>query len=112
MVAAGAQTGKPQASAALNVSYRDLRYAIPFGIQLWLFLTPVIYPASLIPERFRPLTAFNPLVGIIEACRASLFPTKEIDWQTLGISTVMVIVIFVVGLLYFKKVERSFADLV
>ncbi|MCZ6678467.1 MAG: ABC transporter permease [Candidatus Poribacteria bacterium] len=98
--------------AALNVSYRDLRYAIPFGIQLWLFLTPVIYPTSLIPERFRPLTAFNPLVGIIEACRASLFPTKEIDWQTLGISTVMVIVIFVVGLLYFKKVERSFADLI
>lgn len=98
--------------AALNVSYRDIRYAIPFFIQLLLYITPVIYPSSIIPEQFRTLLALNPLVGIIDAFRACLFPSKEIDWQALGISSLVTLFIFVFGLLYFRKFERNFADIV
>lgn len=98
--------------AALNVNYRDIRYVIPFGVQLWLFVTPIIYPTSIIPERFRALIAFNPLVGIIEAFRASILPTREMNWQILGISVAATLFIFVLGALYFRKVERTFADIV
>ena len=98
--------------AALNVKYRDVKYAIPFGIQLWLFVTPIIYPTSIIPERFRFLIALNPLSGIIEAFRSSLLPARPVNWQLLGISVVTTLLIFVLGLLYFRKTERSFADII
>lgn len=98
--------------AALNVRYRDIRYAIPFCIQLWLFVTPIIYPTSIIPERFRILSAFNPLSGIIEAFRASLLPSRYIDWPLLGISAFMTLFIFALGTIYFRKTERTFADIV
>lgn len=98
--------------AALNVTYRDVKYAMPFGIQLWLFVTPIIYPTSIIPERFRVLIAFNPLSGIIENCRASLLPTRGVDWQLFGISTTVILLIFVLGATYFSKTERTFADII
>ena len=98
--------------AALNVKYRDIKYAIPFIIQIWLFVTPIIYPTSIIPERFRILTVFNPLGGIIEAFRASLLPTRQIDWQLLGISTVATGFIFVLGMMCFRKAERTFSDII
>jgi len=98
--------------SSLNVKYRDIKYTIPFGIQLWLFLTPIIYPTSIIPEQFRPLAALNPLTGIIEAFRATLLPTRELDWQALLISIALTIVIFVLGALYFRKTERAFADII
>ena len=98
--------------AALNVYYRDIKYAIPFGIQLWLFVTPVIYPTSIIPERFRVLLAFNPLSGIIEAFRAALLPTRSVDWQSLGISVAITLLIFTLGAMYFRKTERTFADII
>jgi len=98
--------------AALNVRYRDIKYVIPFGIQLWLFLTPIIYPTSMIPERFRVWSALNPLSGIIEAFRASLLPTRQVDWQSLGISAAMTLCIFVLGTAYFRKTERTLADIV
>jgi uroporphyrinogen III methyltransferase/synthase len=62
--------------AALNVKYRDIKYAMPFGIQLWLFVTPIIYPSSIVPERFRFLISLNPLSGIIAAFRASMLPDR------------------------------------
>jgi len=98
--------------SSLNVKYRDIKYTIPFGIQLWLFLTPIIYPTSIIPEQFRPLAALNPLTGIIEAFRATLLPTRELDVQALLISIALTIVIFVLGALYFRKTERAFADII
>lgn len=98
--------------ASLNVKYRDIKYAIPFGIQLWLFLTPIIYPTSIIPERFRFLAAMNPLTGLIEAFRASMLPTRQVDWHLLGISVVVILFIFVLGAVYFRKTERTFADIV
>ncbi|MDY6838684.1 MAG: ABC transporter permease [Thermodesulfobacteriota bacterium] len=98
--------------AALNVKYRDVKYAIPFVIQLWLFLTPIIYPTSIIPDRFRVLVAINPLSGIIEAFRASLIPTREIDWLMLGVSSLLALSIFSIGMVYFHKTEKRFADII
>ena len=98
--------------AALNVRYRDIRYAIPFFVQLWLFLTPVIYPTTIIPERLRVLMAFNPLSGIIEAFRASLLPTRQVDWQALSISITVTLFVFTLGIIYFKQTERTLADII
>lgn len=98
--------------AALNVKYRDVKYTLPFLIQLWLFLTPVIYPVSLIPERYRLFAALNPLSGIIDGFRASLVATKQVEWPMLAISAAVTFVVCSTGLLYFKKTERAFADIV
>lgn len=98
--------------AALNVRYRDIRYALPFFIQTWLFVTPIIYPTSIIPEKFRVLIFLNPLAGIIEGFRACVFPRREMDWTLLGTSILITAIIFIVGALYFRKTERTFADLV
>lgn len=98
--------------AALNVTYRDVKYALPFGVQLLLFLTPVIYPTSIIPERFRIFMALNPLSGIIESCRAALLPTRTVDWRLFGASVLITILIFLLGIIYFRRTERTFADVV
>src|SRR5262245_5106164 len=105
-------TGVSMILAALNVRYRDVKYTLPFLIQLWLFVTPVIYPTSIIPERFRLLIALNPLCGVIDAFRASLVPLRVIDWQLLGISLVITLAVFAIGAAYFRRTERSFADIV
>lgn len=98
--------------AALNVNYRDVKYALPFAVQLLLFLTPIIYPSSMVPERWRWLLAINPLTGIIEACRASLLSTHAIDWTLFGVSVVVTLVVFVLGFVYFERTQRSFADII
>lgn len=105
-------TGVSMILAALNVKYRDVKYTLPFLVQLWLFVTPVIYPTSIIPERFRLLLALNPLSGVIDAFRASLILVKPVDWQMLGISWVVTLAVFAMGAAYFRKTERSFADIV
>jgi len=98
--------------AALNVRYRDIKYTVPFFLQIWLFVTPVIYPSSMVPEKFRALMALNPLAGIIDTFRASIVPEKPIDWQLLTGSLLLTVVIFSAGCAYFRKTERSFADIV
>ncbi len=98
--------------AALNVRYRDVQYVLPFFTQLWLFVSPIIYPLSLIPEKWQPLMALNPLAGIIEAFRACLVPSRSIDLHLFGISLAVTTVIFIVGAVYFKQTARSFADIV
>jgi len=97
--------------ASLNVRYRDIKHVIPFIVQLWLFLTPVIYPTSIIPNQFRILIALNPMVGIIEAFRACLLPARQVDWQLLGLSIASSLLIFILGLAYFKNAEKEFADI-
>jgi len=97
--------------SALNVKYRDIRYALPFVIQLWMFVTPIIYPSSLVPEKWRWMLALNPLTGIIEGYRAALLG-REFDWTALGISTVIMLVLLVYAAFTFRRMEKSFADLV
>ncbi len=97
--------------SALNVKYRDVRYALPFFIQILLFVTPVIYPASIAGE-YSKILALNPMTGVIQTARAALLGTTPINWLLLLISTIVCAVIFVIGIAYFKKVERYFADII
>jgi len=97
--------------AALNVRYRDVRYALPFLIQMWMFITPIIYPASLIPAEWQRLLALNPLAGLLEGCRAALFD-REWDWTALTISSSITLVLLISGAYAFRRMEKSFADLV
>jgi lipopolysaccharide transport system permease protein len=96
--------------AGLTVTYRDFRYVIPFMLQVWMYASPVVYSAAMIPERFRPLMAVNPMYGIIGAFRSSLL-NRPIDWTSLGISTVVALGILVLGTYTFSRTERQFADI-
>ena len=98
--------------SALNVRYRDIQYAIPFGIQIWMFVTPVIYPTSLFGERYAWLLALNPMGGVIEAFRPAVLGHMPIPWTALGISAAIGLLIFVSGVFYFRRVERYFADVI
>ena len=98
--------------AALNVRYRDIRYALPFLIQVWMYVTPIIYPTNIIPEKYRVLMAFNPLAGIIESFRACMIPNRTMDWTLFGVSLAITIAVFAAGAVYFRKTERTFADII
>jgi lipopolysaccharide transport system permease protein len=98
--------------AALNVRYRDIKYALPFFIQLGLFVTPVIYPVNLIPRKFQILTALNPLSGIIEGLRSCILPGRSFDATLTAISLAITAAVFVGGTLYFRKTERAFSDII
>lgn len=99
-------------ASAANVFYRDLRFVVPLGVQLWMYATPVIYPVSLIPERFRPLYMLNPMAGLITSYRAVTLHGIWPDWGYLGIATGISVAIFLTGYLYFKRVEWRFADVI
>lgn len=96
--------------SAINVRYRDVREVLPFFIQILFFVTPVIYPTTLVPERFQWLLGLNPMAGIIEAARAGIVGQGQVNFGLLGIATVMAIIFFIFGLYYFKKTEKIFAD--
>jgi lipopolysaccharide transport system permease protein len=98
--------------SALNVQYRDIRYVIPFLIQVWMFVSPVIYPVSMVQEKYQWLLALNPMGGVIRAYRASLLGHVPIDWLLLGLSTAIIFAILVTGLYYFRRMEKHFADVV
>ncbi len=97
--------------SAINVKYRDVRYALPFFIQILLFLTPVIYPAS-IAGKYSWLLALNPMMGVIQNARAALLGTAPINWILISISFVGTLVLMIFGIYVFKKVERFFADII
>lgn len=97
--------------ASINVKYRDVRYALPFFIQIMLFLTPVIYPAS-IAGKYSFLLALNPMMGVIQNARAALLGTAPINWLLILISFVMTFIIMILGVYFFKKTERYFADII
>lgn len=98
--------------SALNVQYRDIRYVIPFLVQIWMFLSPVIYPVSIVKAQYQWLLALNPMGGVINAYRASILGHQPIDWALLGLSTLMIVLLFLSGLCYFRRMERVFADVV
>jgi len=98
--------------SAFNIKYRDVRYALPFFIQMMIFLTPVIYPVNIMRSSFRYLIALNPMTGVINAARVVLSGGSSIDWVTLAISGGASVLFFIIGLYYFKSTERFFADIV
>ncbi len=97
---------------ALNVKYRDIGYVVPFLAQLWLWLTPIAYPSSMASGRARLVFGLNPMTGVVEGFRWALFGTAAPDWGMMAVSFAVVGVLFLSGLFYFRKVERTFADVI
>jgi lipopolysaccharide transport system permease protein len=96
--------------AALNVQYRDFRYTIPFLTQFWMFASPVAYPSSLVPPAWRSLYGLNPMAGVIEGFRWALVNKADPSWGLLAVSAAAVVVLLTGGLFYFRRMERTFAD--
>jgi lipopolysaccharide transport system permease protein len=98
--------------SAMNVQYRDVRYAIPFLVQFWLFASPVAYPSTLVPERWRTLYGLNPMAGVVEGFRWALLGSGRAPGPMLTVSAGVAVVLLVSGTFYFRRMERTFADIV
>jgi len=98
-------------SAAMNVKYRDVRYALPFAIQMLMFLTPIIYPVSFVPARWRWLLGLNPMTGIVEGFRDAVFD-RPFQWLSLGLSFALAAGLAVLAAFIFRRMERTFADII
>jgi lipopolysaccharide transport system permease protein len=105
-------TGVSLFVAALTVRYRDIRHLLPFLIQLGMFGTPIIYPATMVPARFRTLMALNPCWGMVDSFRSCLLPNQPIDFKVIGTSAAVAVLLFAGGVYYFRKMEKSFADII
>ncbi len=97
--------------ASLNVQYRDVQHVTPFLMQIWMFATPIVYPNSIVPERFRFVYELNPMAGVISAYRASALG-HAIDWRALGVSSILALVFLFSGWWQFRRMDRHFADIV
>jgi lipopolysaccharide transport system permease protein len=98
--------------AALNVEYRDVRFVLPFFVQIWLFATPVVYPASILHEPWRTLYGLNPMSGVVEGFRWALLGARSAPGPLIFVSAAVAIVVLVTGAFYFRRMERTFADVV
>lgn len=98
--------------SAMNVQFRDVRYAVPFLAQIWLFATPIAYPSSLLHEPWRTVYAINPMVGAVEAFRWSVFGASAAPVKQIAVSSLVAVAVLVGGALYFRRMERTFADIV
>ncbi len=98
--------------SATNVRYRDIGHALPFVVQAWMYGSPIIYPVSLIPAEWRWLYSLNPMVGVIEGFRWALLGTTSPDFKAMAISAAVVVVALFASLVYFRQMERTFADVI
>jgi len=98
--------------SALDVQYRDVRYAVPFFVQVWFFATPVVYSAADLGERWRSIFSLNPMLGVIDGFRWALLGHTPFPLGSLGVSLTIVLVLLGTGLLYFRRMERTFADVI
>ncbi|MFT3729336.1 MAG: ABC transporter permease [Terricaulis sp.] len=96
----------------INVRFRDIKHTLPFIIQIWMYATPIVYPLSIVPAQWRTLYSLNPMVGVIEGFRWAVFNKGELDVVSLSISFGVIAVLLFGGLLFFRRMERSFADLI
>jgi len=98
--------------SALNVKYRDIRYVMPFLLQMWMFASPVIYPPTFVPQRWRWLLALNPMTGIVDGFRAAIFGRNGFDWGALAASAAITLALLAYSSYAFRRMEKSFADIV
>lgn len=113
LVALASAIGVAAALSAVNVRYRDVRYIVPFAVQIWMFVTPVAYPSSLLSQPWHTIVAaLNPMVGVVEGFRWAVLDTPNAPWTQMGVSALAATVIFFAGLAYFDRVERTFADII
>jgi lipopolysaccharide transport system permease protein len=97
--------------SAFSVAYRDFRYVIPFMLQIWMFVTPVIYPVKFVPPRWQWILKLNPMTGVVDGYRSALLG-KPFEWSNLCVSLAVTAIVFIFGLFYFRKQEVIFADIV
>jgi len=98
--------------SALNVRYRDVGHTIPFLMQIWMYASPIVYPASMIPEKYRFLYSLNPMAGVIEGFRWALLGKQSPDFAVMAISVAVVLFLILGGLVFFRNMEKTFADVV
>ena len=98
--------------SALNVQFRDVRHAVPFLLQAWMFATPIAYPSSLLDEPWRTLYGLNPMVGVVEGFRWALLGTETAPHPTIVLSSIVALALFIGGIFYFRRMEKTFADVV
>ena len=114
-IAVSASLGMGMFLASLNIKYRDVRHALPFVIQIMMYVTPVIYPVSMLdkhPVIKTSMLWLNPISGVISSARAGLLGTAPVDWTVVCISASTSVLYFVFGLYYFRTTERYFADII
>ena len=99
-------------TSAMNAKYRDVGHAIPFVIQIWMYLSPIVYPVSLVPERWRWIYGLNPMAGVIEGFRWALLGRTAPDPIVMAESLVVLVLVIIAGLVYFRQMERQFADII
>jgi lipopolysaccharide transport system permease protein len=97
---------------ALNVRFRDVRYAIPFLVQTWLFATPIAYPSSLLEGKWQTIYGLNPMVGVVEGFRWALLGADTAPQATIAVSSATAVILLATGILYFRRLERTFADII
>lgn len=112
LIAVAAAMGVSTALAALNVRYRDVRYVVPFLVQIWLFVSPVVYPSSLLDEPWRTLSGLNPMAGVVEGFRWAVLDAGPAPVDLMLISAASALLLLIGGLTYFARVERDFADVI
>jgi lipopolysaccharide transport system permease protein len=98
--------------SGLNVQFRDVRYVVPFLVQFWLFATPIVYPSSVVPSQWRLLYAINPMVGVVEGFRWSLLGTDTAPGPMILVSALAALLLLVSGAFYFRRLEKTFADII
>lgn len=98
--------------APINVRFRDIKHTLPFMIQIWMYASPIVYPLSLVPEQWRVLYSLNPMVGVIEGFRWAVFGQGEPNFMALGMSAGIIVVLLAGGLVFFRRMERTFADVI
>jgi lipopolysaccharide transport system permease protein len=99
-------------ASAINVFYRDVRFVVPLALQIWMYVSPIIYPVNQIPERFRPFYFLNPMAVLIDTYRRTILFNQMPDWPYLGLAALLSVLLTVVAYRYFKRAEREFADLI
>jgi lipopolysaccharide transport system permease protein len=98
--------------SAMNVKFRDIGYIVPFITQIWLFMTPIVYPSSLLSEPWKTLYGINPMAGVVEGFRWALLSTDTSPQPIIIVSSLVAFTILIGGLMYFRRMEKTFADIV
>jgi len=96
----------------INVRFRDIKHTLPFLIQIWMYASPIVYPLSIVPQEWQALYALNPMVGVIEGFRWAVFDRGEPNFQALAMSGVVIVLLLAGGLVFFRRMERTFADVI
>jgi lipopolysaccharide transport system permease protein len=110
LLSLGASLGVSLWLSAMNVQFRDVRYILPFIVQFWMFATPIVYPSSLLPEPWRTIYGINPMVGVVEGFRWALLGTNTAPGPVIIVSSFVTLLLLVSGAFYFRRMEKTFAD--